>query len=32
MKAMARFTGTVEQHIGFLQQRAGHIEDYLHQR
>jgi len=32
MKAMARFTGTVEEHIGFLQKRAGHIEDYLQQR
>lgn len=32
MKSMARFAETVEQHIGFLQQRAGHIEDYLQQR
>jgi WXG100 family type VII secretion target len=32
MKAMARFTEATEQHIGFLQQRAGHIEEYLQQR
>ena len=32
LKALARFTGTAEQHVAFLQQRAGHIEEYLQQR
>jgi WXG100 family type VII secretion target len=32
MKTLARFTETAEQHVNFLQQRAGHIEDYLQQR
>jgi uncharacterized protein YukE len=32
MKSLARFIDTAEQHIGFLQKRAGHIEDYLQQR
>ena len=32
MKALARFNEAAEQHVGFLQQRAGHIEDYLQQR
>ncbi len=31
VKAMSRFSGSTEKHIGFLQQRAGHIEDYLQQ-
>ena len=31
MKSLARFTESVEQHVGFLQQRAIHIEDYLQQ-
>lgn len=31
MKALARFAISTEKHIGFLQQRAGHIEDYLQQ-
>ena len=31
MKAVTRFTTATEQHIAFLQQRAGHIEDYLQQ-
>ncbi len=31
LKSLARFNGTVEEHIGFLQKRAGHIEDYLQQ-
>ena len=31
MKAFSRFSGSTEQHIAFLQQRAGHIEDYLQQ-
>lgn len=32
MKALARFNEAAERHVGFLQQRAGHIEDYLQQR
>lgn len=32
MKALARFTEVTEQHVSFLQQRAGHIENYLNQR
>jgi uncharacterized protein YukE len=31
MKVLARFTEAAEQHVSFLQQRAGHIEDYLQQ-
>jgi len=31
MKAIARFASSTEKHITFLQQRAGHIEDYLQQ-
>lgn len=31
MKVLARFTEAAEQHVNFLQQRAGHIEDYLQQ-
>ncbi len=31
MKALARFNEAAERHVGFLQQRAGHIEDYLQQ-
>ncbi len=31
MKALARFSGATDQHVNFLQQRAGHIEDYLQQ-
>lgn len=31
MKSLARFAELVEHHIGFLQQRAGHIEEYLQQ-
>ena len=31
MKALSRFSGATEQHVAFLQQRAGHIEDYLQQ-
>lgn len=29
MKTLARFIESAEQHVNFLQQRAGHIEDYL---
>ena len=32
MKALGRFNEAAERHVGFLQQRAGHIEDYLQQR
>ncbi len=32
MKTLGRFVDATEQHIGFLQKRAGHIEDYLQQR
>jgi WXG100 family type VII secretion target len=32
MKVLARFNEAAERHVGFLQQRAGHIEDYLQQR
>jgi uncharacterized protein YukE len=32
MKTLARFTESTEQHVSFLQKRAGHIEDYLQQR
>jgi uncharacterized protein YukE len=32
MKSLVRFIDTTEQHIAFLQKRAGHIEDYLQQR
>jgi uncharacterized protein YukE len=31
-KVLARFNEAAEQHITFLQQRAGHIENYLQQR
>jgi len=31
LKSFARFSGATDQHIVFLQQRAGHIEDYLQQ-
>jgi len=31
VKGVSRFTGATEQHIQFLQQRAGHIEEYLRQ-
>jgi WXG100 family type VII secretion target len=31
MKTLARFSEAAEQHVNFLQQRAGHIEDYLQQ-
>ena len=31
MKALSRFAQTTEQHVNFLKQRAGHIEDYLQQ-
>jgi WXG100 family type VII secretion target len=31
MRALARFSEAAEQHVTFLQQRAGHIEDYLQQ-
>ncbi len=32
MKTLARFVDAAEEHIGFLQKRAGHIEEYLQQR
>ncbi len=32
MKTLARFVESTEQHVAFLQKRAGHIEDYLQQR
>lgn len=32
MKALSRFNEAARQHVAFLQQRAGHIEDYLQQR
>ena len=32
MRTLARFLESTEQHVGFLQKRAGHIEDYLQQR
>jgi uncharacterized protein YukE len=31
IKTLARFTEAADRHVGFLQQRAGHIEDYLQQ-
>jgi uncharacterized protein YukE len=32
MKTLTRFIESTERHVGFLQKRAGHIEDYLQQR
>ena len=32
MKTLARFIESTDQHVAFLQKRAGHIEDYLQQR
>ncbi len=32
MRTLARFLEATEQHVAFLQKRAGHIEDYLQQR
>lgn len=32
MKTLVRFIDSTERHVSFLQQRAGHIEDYLQQR
>ena len=32
MKAMGRFLESTEAHVSFLQNRAGHIENYLRQR
>ena len=32
MKAMGRFLESTEQHVAFLQNRAGHVENYLRQR
>ncbi|MFH1746911.1 MAG: WXG100 family type VII secretion target [Planctomycetota bacterium] len=32
MKTLARFLESTDQHVSFLQKRAGHIEDYLQQR
>ena len=32
VRALARFNEAAERHVAFLQQRAGHIEDYLQQR
>ncbi len=31
-KTLARFLESAEQHVKFLQKRAGHIEEYLQQR
>jgi uncharacterized protein YukE len=31
MRTLARFSESAEQHVNFLQQRAGHIEAYLQQ-
>ncbi|HOO17235.1 MAG: WXG100 family type VII secretion target, partial [Phycisphaerae bacterium] len=32
MKTLGRFLESTERHVSFLQQRAGHIEEYLQQR
>jgi WXG100 family type VII secretion target len=32
MRTLARFLESTEEHVAFLQKRAGHIEDYLQQR
>ena len=32
MKTLGRFVDSAEQHVQFLQKRAGHIEAYLRQR
>lgn len=32
MKTLSRFLESTERHVGFLQKRASHIEDYLQQR
>ena len=32
MKTLSRFLESTERHVGFLQKRAGHIEEYLQQR
>lgn len=32
MKTLGRFLEATDQHVAFLQKRAGHIEEYLQQR
>jgi uncharacterized protein YukE len=32
VKTLGRFLESAERHVAFLQQRAGHIEEYLQQR
>ena len=32
IKTLSRFLESTEQHVSFLQKRAGYIEDYLQQR
>ena len=32
MKSLGRFLESTDQHVAFLQKRAGHIEEYLQQR
>ena len=32
MKTLGRFLESTDQHVAFLQKRAGHIEEYLQQR